>query len=374
MNQRRKVCILTSVHPPFDTRIFHKQSKSLVRADYDVTLIAQHDKNEVVDGVKIVALPKPRNRFERMCLTTWRVFMRALKMKADVYHFHDPELTPVGLLLKLLTKGKVIYDVHEDYGKAILSKYYLPKYTRNVVAVSAGLMERLAAMFLDAVIAATDDILKQFSHHKRAVAVYNFPILPGFTVREGSTDNDTAFRLIYAGGLTEERGISEIVQAMEYLDSSRNVKLVLYGKFVPEIYEEKVRRLKGFGRVEYLGWVSPEQLWLRMTEASSGIVCFHPYPNHISSMPNKIFEYMAAGLPAIASNFPLWKEIVEGNNCGLTVNPLNSKEIAGAVEYLIDHPAEARKMGENGRKAVLEKYNWETESKKLLKLYDECYR
>ena len=128
-----KVCILTSVHTPFDTRIFHKQAKSLLKAGYDVTLIAQHDKDEVVDEVKILALSKPRNRLWRM-LGTWRIFKLAYRQKADVYHFHDPELLPMGLFLKLLKKGKVIYDVHEDYPKAILTKSWLPSMVRRPVS------------------------------------------------------------------------------------------------------------------------------------------------------------------------------------------------------------------------------------------------
>jgi len=364
----KKICILTSVHPPFDTRIFHKQAKSLVKAGYDVSLIAQHDKNEVVNGVKIVALPKAKNRFRRV-LGTWRVFKLAFKQKADVYHFHDPELIPAGLLLKFLTKGKVIYDVHEYYGELMLLKYYLPRYTRKIVAQLVKLVERFASIFFDSVIAATDDLLKNFPQCEVTVAVYNFPILAQFDTMKRNTDSDNNFNVIYVGGLTEERGISEIVQAMEYVNASKDVKLVLYGKFVPEPYENEVRRLRGFERVEYRGWVEPDVLWLRMASADIGIVCLRPVGQHTKGLPTKLFEYMAAGLPVIASNFPLWQEIVEGNNCGLTVDPLNPQEIARAVVYLIEHPGEARKMGQNGRKAVLEKYNWENESRKLIALY-----
>jgi glycosyltransferase involved in cell wall biosynthesis len=315
-------------------------------------------------------LRRPSNRFERMFLTTWHVLMKALNEKADVYHFHDPELIPIALLLKTVGK-KAIYDVHEDYGKAILSKYYLPRHTRKSIAWLSNLMEKSAAKCFDAIITATDDILKNFSRHKRAVAVHNFAILSRFANKDSRAQTDKGFNVIYVGGLTQERGISEIVQAMEYLDSSTNPKLVLYGKFSPESYEEKVRKSKGFDRVEYQGWVKPEDVYIKMPQATVGIACFHPEESHINAMPNKLFEYMAAGLPVIASNFPLWKEIVEGNNCGLTVNPLNPREIARALEYLIEHPDETRKMSENGRRAVVEQYNWETESKKLLALYDD---
>ena len=364
----RRVCILTSVHPPFDTRIFHKQAKTLVKAGYDVTLIAQHDKNEVVDGVKIIALPKPRNRFWRM-LGAWRVFKLAFKQKADVYHFHDPELLPMGLLLKLLTKGKVIYDVHEDYPKAILSKYWLSSIIRKPVSSIFNLVEKTISQRLDCVITATDDIAQRFKQDK-TVAIKNYPLVATIEPKSKHDDSENP-TVIYAGGLAEERGISEIVQAMEYLDSSKNIKLVLYGRFSPDSYEKEVKKLKGFEKVEYRGWIEPEELWLKMSATTAGVVCLRPVERYIVGMPVKLFEYMAAGLPVVASNFPLWKEIVEGNNCGLTVNPLDPREIADAVEYLLEHPEEAEAMGRNGRKAVMEKYNWENESKKLLDLYEE---
>ncbi|MBC7077734.1 MAG: glycosyltransferase, partial [Synergistales bacterium] len=142
------VCILTTVHPPFDTRIFHKEARALVTAGYDLTLIAQHDKNEVVDGVKVIALPKPKNRFTRIFGLTWRAFRLALRQRADVYHFHDPELLPVGGLLKLLTRAKVIYDVHEDVPEQILTKHWLPALLRHPLAVVFNAFEKFLSRAL----------------------------------------------------------------------------------------------------------------------------------------------------------------------------------------------------------------------------------
>ena len=82
-----------------------------------------------------------------------------------------------------------------------------------------------------------------------------------------------------------------------------------------------------------------------------------------------MFEYMAAGIPVVASNFPLWKEIIEENKCGICVEPANVEQISDAVNYLLNNPEEAQRMGANGRKAVEEKYNWNNEAKTLLQLY-----
>ena len=101
----------------------------------------------------------------------------------------------------------------------------------------------------------------------------------------------------------------------------------------------------------------------------AGLVTFYPLPNHVDAQPNKMFEYMSSGLPVIASNFPLWKKIIEGNKCGLCVDPLDPAAIAKAIDYIVSHPDEARAMGENGKRAVYEKYNWGVESEKLISLY-----
>ncbi len=186
-------------------------------------------------------------------------------------------------------------------------------------------------------------------------------------MKKNNGNNSDIFNLIYVGGLTEIRGVTQMIQSLEYI--TKKVKLTLCGKFYPAIYEEQVRSLRGFEKVEYSGWIDPNDILHKMIQSDAGIVCVHPITNYLTALPVKLFEYMAAGLPVITSNFPLWKEIVEGNKCGICVDPLNPKEIAEAIEYLIEHPELRKKMEENGRKAVVERYNWENEERKLLAIY-----
>ena len=373
MSMSAKVCIITTVHPPFDTRIFHKEAKTLAQAGYEVVLIAQHERNELVEGVKIVALPRPRNRFARIFGLTWRAFRLALRERADVYHFHDPELLPIGVLLKLLTRAKVIYDVHEDVPQQILTKYWIPAPLRYPVAAVFNVVEKLLARAVDAVVVATEGIAEKFARFK-PVVVHNYPNLemlpnPSTRCREGEEKV-----LVYVGGISKLRGAIEMVQALEYLNPTWNVRLDLIGRFERPELEQELRSLPGYRWVCFLGWLPWELAWKHAHAAFGGLVLFHPAPNHTNSLPNKLFEYMAAGLPVVASNFPLWKEIVEGNRCGITVDPLDPKAIAQAIEYLLAHPEEARQMGENGRRAVVEQYNWEQEKGKLLKLYEKLLR
>ncbi|MEM2941747.1 MAG: glycosyltransferase family 4 protein [Thermoproteota archaeon] len=364
----RKVCILTTVHPSFDTRIFHKEAKTLARSGYDVTLIAQHDRDEVVDGVRIIVLSKPKNRFTRILGLSWQVFWLALRQRADLYHLHDPELLLIGLLLKLFTRAKVIYDVHEDVPQQILTKHWIPSLLRRPTAAIFNIVEKLIARWLDAIITATEGIAENFQGFN-VVVVHNYPDLAMFPTSSPPQSLRDERILIYVGEISYLRGAVEMIQALEYLNLPFDIQLELIGRFEPSELEKELRALPGYKRVRFLGWLPPEEIYRRLFRAEIGLACLHPHPSYVMALPVKLFEYMAAGLPVIVSNFPLWKEIVERNKCGLCVDPLNPKKIAEAIEYLLTHPNEAHKMGLSGRRAVEEKYNWGHEARILLDLY-----
>ena len=194
--------------------------------------------------------------------------------------------------------------------------------------------------------------------------INNFPLLNEFAnvIDWRQKENE----VVYVGGISKIRGIEEIVSALAYTDG---VRLNLAGKFSEKVVEEKIQNLQSWSRVNGLGFLNRQRLKKVFAKSRAGLVTFLPVPNHIDAQPNKMFEYMSAGLPIIASNFPLWREIVEGNQCGLCVDPLNTKAIGKAIQYIIDHPEESERMGKNGRKAVEQKYNWDHEKQKLMDLY-----
>lgn len=363
-----KICILTSAHPVFDTRIFHKEIKTLIRNGYNVTLVAQRDKDEIVSGVKIITLPKPKNRIERFFKLDYLTYKKALQQKADVYHFHDPELLPWILRLKRKAGAKIIYDVHEDVAKQILSKYWIPKIFRRLIAYAFDKYEKCIAKKIDYIITATPDIKNNFKQNN-VIDIKNYPIIIDFENAKNEEQKKTHTELIYVGGLSKVRGIKETIQSLKYINPKNNIKLKFIGSFSNKKFEEEIKNMSEWRKINFLGFLPQEEAYKHMRCADAGIICFLPEPNHINAIPNKMFEYMANELPIIASNFPLWKKIIEGDNCGICVDPLDTKKIARAIEYLIEHPNEAKRMGENGRKAVLEKYNWKNESKKLLEVY-----
>jgi glycosyltransferase involved in cell wall biosynthesis len=359
-----KICVLTSVHPAFDGRIFHKEAKTLTKAGYHVVLIAQHNKEEVVDGVKILPLPKPRNRFERMTKVVWKLFRLASKQKAAIYHFHDPELIPIGLALKLFGR-KVIYDVHEDYPEQFLNKEWIGNYTcRKIISVLFNIFEKLSVKIFDGVVTATPGIAAKFPENK-TITLRNLPVLELMDKAKPSNWKKNKPTVIYSGGLSMIRGIKEIIQAMEFIGD--RAELWLLGKWENEEFKQECENLTGWKYATYLGQIPYGQHYSLIKTADVGLVDFFPLPNQERAMPNKPFEYMACSLPMVMSNFPYWQEIF--GECALFVNPYDAEDIAEKILHLLDNSNEAKKLGDKGRELIEEEYNWEAEQGKLLDIY-----
>jgi glycosyltransferase involved in cell wall biosynthesis len=359
----QKIRHLTSVHSIRDPRIVHKQCKSLARLGHDVALIACHDRAEVVDGVRIVPVDRPRRRLDRMTQVAWKLYRAAVRERADVYHFHDPELLWVGALLK--RHGRVIYDVHEDVPKQVMAKHWIPRRTRPAVAAAVMLIERLGARIVDGIVAATPSIARKFPAAK-TVVVQNFPEV-ALARADGSPSGERADAFVYAGGLMEVQGVREMSQAFALLPEGMTGTVA--GTFHPAALEDEIAATPGWRRVRFLGQVPRTEIVRAMDGARAGIVVNHPTPNYVEAYSTKMFEYMARGLPVVCSNFPLWTHIVGGADCGIAVDPCSSQAIADAIRALNDDPERARRLGENGRRAIAEQYNWETELIKLEALY-----
>lgn len=368
----KTVIHLTDVHPSYDSRIFYKEARTLVEAGYKVTLIAQHDKDEVVLGVEFIALPKPRNRVDRIFRITWRLFFLALRKKGCIYHLHDPELIPLGIVLKVIG-AKVIYDAHEEMTKEIASKEWIPRYLRKLVAAGTQLAETIASHVFDGIVAATPAIAESFKAGN-IVLIQNYPIANELIRADSLPYQNRPKKIIYIGSIISTRGVREMIQAMEFINRGLGARLALVGEFSPSSLRKEMENLRGWAKVDFYGWQERDIVAQLLGEARAGLVLFYPTPNHLKSQPRKLFEYMSAGIPVIASDFPLWREIIEREKCGLLVDPQDPTAIAEAIEWILEHPEEAEVMGNRGKKAVHCKYNWNFEAAKLIRLYKELFK
>jgi glycosyltransferase involved in cell wall biosynthesis len=327
-----------------------------------VALVACHDRAETIDGVRIVPIERGQGRLERMLRVGWRVFRAARRERADAYHFHDPELMWVGVLLRL-GGARVIYDVHEDVPKQIMSKHWVPGWARPVISKAVFAVEQVVARILDGIVAATPSIADKFPADK-TVVVQNFPEA-AFADADGQPERSDAF--VYTGGLMEVQGVREMAQAFTLLPDGMTGTIA--GTFYPPTLEAEIGSLPGWERVRYLGQVPRAEVRRVMSRGRTGLVLNHPTVNYVEAYSTKMFEYMALGIPVVCSNFPLWTEIVGGAECGITVDPRDPRAIAEAIRALADDPDRARRLGENGRRAIAERYNWEAELAKLEALY-----
>lgn len=366
--ERISVAHLTSAHPRYDSRIFIKQCRSLAANGYDVSLVVADDRgDEVRDGVTIADVGRKSGRLGRMLVTTGEVYRKALVLDADAYHIHDPELIPVGVRLKHHGKH-VIFDAHEDVPKQLLNKPYMGPLRLRALAGAFSIFERFACSRFDGLVAATPFIRDKFEPiNARTVDVNNFPVLG--ELESVVPWGDKANEVCYVGGIAAVRGIREVVAAMDRVKNG--VRLNLGGTFNEPALEAEVQGQPGWARVNALGFLDRAGVRGVLGRSLAGLVTLHPIPNYLEALPVKMFEYMAAGIPVIASDFPLWRQIVDGNACGICVNPLDPVAIAKAIDILARDPDLARRMGENGRKAVEGKYNWSREEDKLLRFYRE---
>lgn len=359
----RVVMLANAGHKPLDTRIFHKEARSLQAAGWEVILIIPHHEDFTRDGVRVISVPLPKKGWEQLIKCPWNILRKSLSQPKDsIFHLHDSELLKVGLMLKFMGR-KVVYDAHEDTPLQISYQHWIPRLLKKPYAWMYLLLEKFAGWWFDAVIVAEPVIAKYFPARK-VTLIRNFPIAGSFLQERNYKNRQPS--LVYVGLLSKPRGLEEMLEGHRRASVRVSVDFVLGGKFAPATLEQE---LMARYKVQYRAWLPYDEMIETLYSSKIGIIVPHPIERYKTNYPVKLFEYMAAGLPVIASKEGESAEFVRESDGGILVDPLQPGEIEEAIVALMNDPSRAEAMGKRGRQLIFDKYNWEKESEKLLALY-----
>jgi len=368
-----KIAHITTVHLRYDVRIFMKECRSVGKcSEFAVDLVvADGQGSETVDNVRINDLGVlSGSRLKKTLVGNYKLIKYLSSSQFDCVHFHDPDVFPCAVWMSF--KGpKIVYDSHEDLPALVASRGWIPVIVRKPLSRIAKFVETTATKRFAAVVAATPKIALGFPKHK-AVLVQNFPLAEEISSDIAKQEiPDNPFNFIYTGAISQIRGLKQVVEALEIANRTVDCRLVIAGSFHSAAFEEELSSMDGWKNVEFVGFLDRSAMNKLLSSATGGIVTYLPTEHHIHAQPNKLYEYMGAGLPVIASNFPLWVSLVSESepNCGMTVNPADPHAIASLLIDFCNGKYDLQSMGESGRTLVRKKYNWTVEEKTLMGLY-----
>lgn len=387
-----RICFLADKHDLYDDRLYWKMAVPLKNKGYDIYYLLIRDKNEkgiTKQGIhyEIIKLKTfSNNRYLNFILKNLnpnnnykKLFKKATKLKAEIYHFHDLWINRIGLKLKELEhKPIVFYDAREPYSEDYKSYTEATGLLKRCVKLFARLVdvwEKKKAKNYDLIIA-TEEIV--YNNFRRIVGGENVKILYNFSdnyhLFEEKDLNEKEFDFIYCGGITKLRGALKILEATNLAKQyNPNIKVVFVGRYSPESLKNE---MQGYidtynlnENIELHSFICYSQISNYYNNSKIGFITPMPETTFKIKLYIKIFEYMAFGLPIIGSDFGHIKEYIELENCGVLVNPESPLEISNAMIKILTNPELYKLYSENGRNATLKKYKWDFEFDKLVNYY-----
>ena len=366
-----KICMLTSTHGPNDGRIFQKEAKSLAK-EHEVTILAPSDGSgsSITERVHIVTVKRPESTALHP-ITLLRLLRACLAQDADVYHCHEPDALLIGVLAKYLKGKRVIYDIHEHWPSEIPFDLGIRNSTliQRVLSALVSSVELALARRAESTFAVSESVAARFRERgldpvilsNYSIADLDIPYNP---------DRNGRNLMFMAGNMQSFHGVGECIEAVSRVrERYPDVSLTLVGN-VREDLSEHISASSQNGFTTSTGFLPYREMYEKLNEGAAGLLVFQPtYYNISIGLPNKLFDYMLLGLPVIASDLPEIRSVVSSADCGILVDPGSVSEIADAIIYFFDHPKEAQRMGANGRRAVLEKYNWSRMEADLLQAH-----
>ncbi|MFA5293122.1 MAG: glycosyltransferase [Phycisphaerae bacterium] len=373
-NKKIKVCLFSTVQGPDNVRLYHREAKSLVKEGFEVHAVLPCDESFEKGGVYFHKVHKPNNRFIRIIFMPWKTMITALRTRADIYHFHDPELLMAGFLLRWILGKKVVFDMRESTSRQILGKEYLPKWTRKIVSCCYKIIEKICLTGIRLIVANDRSV----NEYHKCYLVRNFPQIDE-NIISNAMDMSQRFKsplLVYVGTVSKTRGaFTYLVMAQKLIERGHRFKIMIIGGAYDESFivqlKDEVKQMNLQDTVSVTGFMDYQQAMGITSKAVIGLSILDPIPNYTFCLAGKMVEYMMCGTPILSSNFEHWAPYVEGEKTGKMVDPFNIDQIVNVCEQMLNNPQELENMGRRGIEAVKNKYNWDMEFKVLLKCYQD---
>jgi glycosyltransferase involved in cell wall biosynthesis len=372
--QQIRVCHISTVHHLGDVRVFYRECCSLTEAGYEVHLIIQAEKPFIKERVHIHPVWSVKSRILRMLFMPWVAMIKALRTKASVYHYHDPELILMGFVLRWIFGKKVVFDIHESVARQVISKPWLPKWSRKPIAIFYKFIERI---FIPGQVLVLASQYSTSDYPSASYLVRNYPLISKDLLRlvnERKRHTDVPL-LVYVGSVAIIRGAMVYVElASKLAERGYDFRMEIIGQYSEELGRELRARIEELQLQEKvllrgrLDWMDAMRF---VSQATIGMCLLLPVPNYKASLATKILEYMVLGTPVLASDFDCWRDFVEGERAGMMADPTKIDEVVSVCEQMLSKPDELAAMGKRGMEAVRLKYNWSTEFKELLRCYND---
>ena len=370
MTRRRpRIVHLTTVHPLRDPRIFDKEARTLKEAGFDVRVVAPHTRSEVVSGLPVTALSLASGRLRRAARLR-EAYRAARTLAADVYHFHDPELIPVAHRLRRVTKARVVYDVHEDYGAR-----------GGVEGRALRALERWCFRWVDHVILAEESYRALIPEDAPPVTtVHNYFRPPETPPPLPKTPPKETFELLYTGTQGLARGLDVMLDvAKTAQEAGLPWRLTLAGvcrlSADRAAAEARIRTERLAGAVRRDGWESYLP-WAEMEPyyraAHVGLALLRPEPNYVETVPTKFYEYLHYGLPILCSDFPRWRAFVARHGCGAVVDPRDADAVVRVLRAWFEEPERYARLSAAAARAA-PRYHWDVMGERLVSVYERLF-
>ena len=366
---RARMAMVTTAHPWGDPRVFERSLATCLEWGLEVHVFMPLAELPVRQGwsanpgLTLHPLPVPRGRIGRFRLALGVWWAVAKLGPWQLVHFHDPELMPAMALLGLLRPATyTLCDIHEDLVLQVVSKGYLPVWARLPAARMTGWMHRLARELFSGFAPATEAIAQAWPAGQTRV-LHNYPKAI-FAQGPGPALPPDPGRVLYVGGLSRTRGILIALEAMRAARQRIPLRLELVGWVMEPEVGQAIQAAVAEGWCLHIPWLAPAELARHAAGAGIGLVTLLPLPNYLESLPTKLFEYMAMGIPVLASDFPLWRQLVEASGAGRVTRPEAAAVAQALIEMSLD-PLLLSRCAEAGRRIYRERYRWEVESRNL---------